>query len=68
MGLLNRVLGVGDETVARARRPQELATSLGRPALKGLEWLDRRPSARGGLLYRLLLTVGEIQADTLVLR
>ncbi|HUG49216.1 MAG TPA: lysophospholipid acyltransferase family protein [Candidatus Limnocylindria bacterium] len=60
MGLLNRILGGGEETIARARRPQELAASLGRPALEGLEWLGRRPSRRAPLLYRLLVTVSEL--------
>lgn len=59
MGVLNRILGGGDETIARARRPQELAGSLGRPALEGLEWLGRRPGAKSGWLYRILLGLGE---------
>ena len=57
--MLQRVLGGGDDAIARARRPQELAASRGRPALEGLDWLGRRPSARAPLLYRVLLSFGE---------
>ncbi len=59
MGILGRLLGGGDETIAAARRPQTLAASRGRPALEGLDWLGRRPSARAPWLYRLLLALGE---------
>jgi 1-acyl-sn-glycerol-3-phosphate acyltransferase len=58
--MLQRLLGGGDETIARARRPEELAASRGRPALEGLDWLGRRPGARAPLLYRLLLSLGEL--------
>lgn len=59
MNLLSRILGGGDESIRRARRPAELAASRGRPATEGLDWLGRRPGPRAGLLYRLLLSVGE---------
>lgn len=58
MGILGRLRGDRDRAIARARRPQEMAQSLGRPALEGLDWLGRRPSARAPLLYRLLLGLG----------
>lgn len=56
--MLKRLLGGGDASIARARRPQALAASLGRPILEGLDWLQRRPSPRAPLLYRLLLGLG----------
>ena len=59
VGILGRLLGGGDQTVARARRPEALARSRGRPAQEGLDWLGHRPSARAPLLYRLLLALGE---------
>lgn len=59
MSVLNRVLGGGDESIRRARRPQELAANRDRPALEGLDWLGRQPSARAPLLYRALLRIGE---------
>lgn len=49
---------MGRDDIARARRPEELRRSLGRPALEGLDWLGHRPSARAPLLYRLLLGLG----------
>jgi 1-acyl-sn-glycerol-3-phosphate acyltransferase len=59
MGLLNQILGGGDEGIRRARRPQELAESRGRPALEGLDWLGRRPGPCAGRLYRLVVGLGE---------
>lgn len=47
-----------DDAIARARRPEQLARSLGRPALEGLDWLGHRPSAKAPLLYRFLLGLG----------
>src|SRR5215213_7367442 len=55
---LNRILGGGDASVSRARRPQALAKEWGRPTLEGLAWLRRRPSRRAPLLYRVLLGLG----------
>jgi 1-acyl-sn-glycerol-3-phosphate acyltransferase len=49
---------VRDDAIARAKRPEQLARSLGRPALEGLDWLGHRPSARAPLLYRFLLGLG----------
>lgn len=59
MGILGRLLGGGQQTVAGARRPQALAANRGRPALEGLDWLARRPSARAPRFYRLLSALGE---------
>jgi 1-acyl-sn-glycerol-3-phosphate acyltransferase len=59
MGVMNRILGGGDESIRRARRPQELAAKRGRDALEGLDWLGRRPGPRASPLYRLLLGLGE---------
>jgi len=58
VGILGRLLGGGDESIARARRPEALAASRGRPALEGLDWLGRQPSAHAPLLYRVLVTLG----------
>jgi 1-acyl-sn-glycerol-3-phosphate acyltransferase len=58
MSVLTRLLGGGDKSIARARRPQELAKTWGRPTLEGLDWLQRPPSAKAPLLYRLLLGLG----------
>lgn len=58
MGILDRLLGGGDESIARAHRPQGLAASLGSPPAEGLEWLGRDPSPRVGLLFRLLWAAG----------
>jgi 1-acyl-sn-glycerol-3-phosphate acyltransferase len=49
---------MGRDDIARARRPEQLRRSLGRPALEGLDWLGHRPSARAPILYRLLLGIG----------
>jgi len=59
MSVLKRILGGGDESIRRARRPQELAASRGRAATEGLDWLGWRPGPRAPLLYRLLLGIGE---------
>lgn len=57
MKVLRWLLGGGDTTIARARRPQELAESLAEPPREGLDWLGRLPSARAPWIYRLLVTV-----------
>jgi 1-acyl-sn-glycerol-3-phosphate acyltransferase len=54
-----RLIGGGDASIARARRPEALAASLGSAPLEGLAWLGRRPSPAAPLLYRLLLRLGE---------
>jgi 1-acyl-sn-glycerol-3-phosphate acyltransferase len=58
MGFLRGLLGRRDAAIARARRPQELARSLGRPALEGLDWLGHAPSPKAPRIYRLLLGLG----------
>ena len=58
VGILRGLLGRRERAIARARRPEELARSRGRPALEGLAWLGHRPSARAPLLYRVLLGFG----------
>jgi 1-acyl-sn-glycerol-3-phosphate acyltransferase len=55
---MGRLFGGRDRDIARARRPEELARSLDRPPLEGLDWLGHRPSAGAPLLYRLLLGIG----------
>jgi 1-acyl-sn-glycerol-3-phosphate acyltransferase len=57
--VLRRLLGGGDDTVARAKRPQQLAASRGRPALEGLDWLGHPPSRRAPWLYRFMLGLGD---------
>jgi 1-acyl-sn-glycerol-3-phosphate acyltransferase len=60
MGIRSTILGGGDASIARARRPESLAASRGRPATEGLAWLGRRPGPRAGILYRLMLGIGEL--------
>jgi 1-acyl-sn-glycerol-3-phosphate acyltransferase len=60
MGILNRFLGGGDESIARAHRPQALAASRGSPPAEGLHWLGRAPSPRVGLLFRVLWSAGSL--------
>lgn len=60
MGIRTRILGGGDASIARARRPQALADSLALPPLQGLDWLKRAPGPRAPLLYRVLLRLGEV--------
>ena len=57
MRLWNRIVGGGDEAVARARRPQELAASMEQPPLQGIDWLGRTPGPEAPLLYRLLIAI-----------
>ncbi len=55
MRLWNRIVGGGDEAIARAQRPQELAASLEAPPLEGIDWLGRVPGPQAPRLYRALL-------------
>jgi len=55
MRLWNRLFGGGDETIERARRPQQLAESLDQPPREGIEWLGRSPGPEAPLLYRILI-------------
>lgn len=57
MNVLRRIIGGGNETTARARRPAELAASLERPPLEGIEWLGREPAPSAPRLYRVLLSL-----------
>ena len=59
MGWRSRILGGGDASISRARRPQELAASLDGPPAEGLDWLGRAPGPRAGWLYRVLVGLGE---------
>jgi 1-acyl-sn-glycerol-3-phosphate acyltransferase len=59
MGLRSRLLGGGEASVSRARRPQALAASLAAPPAQGLDWLGRSPGPDAGWLYRILLRLGE---------
>ena len=58
MSVLRKLLGGGDTSIARARRPQELRASLAAPPREGLDWLGRPPSARAPWSYRLLVGLG----------
>ena len=55
--MLRRILGGGDAATTRNKRPQEMADSLERPPLEGLDWLGRRPSAQAPWSYRVLMAV-----------
>ena len=57
MNVYRRLVGGGDASIARARRPQELAASHDKPPREGLDWLDRAPSARAPWLYRVLVAL-----------
>jgi 1-acyl-sn-glycerol-3-phosphate acyltransferase len=59
MGWRQRLLGGGDASIARARRPGELAASMATPPPEGLDWLRARPGPRAPLLYRVLLALGD---------
>lgn len=58
MGLRSRILGGGDASIARARRPQALRDSLAEAPKEGIDWLGRVPGPRAPRLYRLLLALG----------
>lgn len=60
MGIWNRLVGGGDETIDRARRPQQLAEGFDTPPLEGIDWLGRTPGPASPLLYRLLLGVARV--------
>jgi 1-acyl-sn-glycerol-3-phosphate acyltransferase len=55
MCILRKFLGGGDITIARARRPAELAAGLRAAPREGLDWLGRTPSPRAPRSYRLLV-------------
>lgn len=59
MGLRSRILGGGDASIARARRPQALRDALVEPPKEGIEWLRRIPGPRAPRLYRALLALGD---------
>lgn len=59
MGLRSRILGGGDASIARARRPQALRDSMAVAPKEGIDWLGRVPGPRAPRLYRLLLTLGD---------
>jgi 1-acyl-sn-glycerol-3-phosphate acyltransferase len=59
MKLKTRLLGGGDEAIARARRPEALAASLDEAPLQGIDWLGRIPDAHAPWLYRLLVASGD---------
>jgi len=58
MPFLNRLLGGGDKSIARAKRPQELRAKWTRSTKEGLDWLRRPPSPKAPWLYRALLGLG----------
>lgn len=59
MGLRSRILGGGDASIARARRPQALRDSMTEPPKEGIDWLGRTPGPGAPLLYRALLTLSD---------
>ncbi len=59
MSLKTRLLGGGDEAIARARRPEALAASLDERPLEGMDWLGRVPDGRAPRLYRALVAIGK---------
>jgi 1-acyl-sn-glycerol-3-phosphate acyltransferase len=58
MGIRSRLLGGGDASIARARRPEALRLTLAAPPAEGLDWLGRVPGPRAPGLYRLLVHSG----------
>lgn len=60
MGLRSRILGGGDDAIARNRRPEALRASLAEPPKEGIDWLGRVPGPRAPRLYRLLLTLSDL--------
>ncbi len=60
MSIWRRLVGGGDETIARARRPQTAAADLDEPPKQGLDWLGREPEANAPLLYRALLLLARL--------
>jgi 1-acyl-sn-glycerol-3-phosphate acyltransferase len=59
MSLRTRILGGGDTSIARARRPEALRASLKEPPKEGIDWLGRTPGPRAPRLYRFLVALGE---------
>jgi 1-acyl-sn-glycerol-3-phosphate acyltransferase len=53
-------VGGGDDSIARARRPEALAASMSTRPKEGLDWLGRPPGPRAPRLYRLLVGLGEV--------
>ena len=60
MSIKSRLLGGGDESIARASRPEALAASLDETPMQGVEWLGRAPTAKAPLLYRVLIGIAEL--------
>ena len=58
VSILRKLLGGGDASIARARRPEELRARLATPPREGLDWLGRLPSARAPWSYRFLVGLG----------
>lgn len=59
MGLRSRILGGGDASIARARRPQALRDAMAEAPREGIDWLGHTPGPRAPWLYRVLLTLGD---------
>lgn len=57
MDFWRRLVGGGDASISRARRPQAAAADLDAPPLEGIDWLARTPGPRSPLLSRVLLAV-----------
>jgi len=60
MSIKTRLLGGGDEAIARAKRPEALAASLDEPPLEGIDWLGRTPSADPPWIFRVLAAIGRL--------
>lgn len=60
MSIWKRLVGGGQETIDRARRPQRLVDELETPPLEGIDWLGRPPDPEPPLLYRLLLAAARL--------
>jgi len=57
MDIKTRLLGGGDDAIARARRPEALVASLDQRPLEGIDWLARAPDARAPSLYRIVVAL-----------
>ena len=60
MKLRERLIGGGDTSIARARRPEALAASLDRAPREGIDWLGRTPGPRAPVLYRMLISLADL--------
>ena len=60
MQLKNRLLGGGDDAIARARRPEALAASLAERPKEGIDWLGREADGRAPRSYRWLVRTGRL--------